>query len=57
MRYGWPGNIRELENVVHRQFLLAEDGVLRLDLPVAGRNAPVAEDPVEGMAGGWRRWI
>ena len=52
MRYGWPGNIRELENVVHRQFLLAEDGVLRLDLPVAGRNAPFAEGPVEGMAGG-----
>ena len=31
--YGWPGNIRELENVVHRQFLLAENGVLYLDLP------------------------
>ncbi|HQZ03584.1 MAG TPA: sigma-54 dependent transcriptional regulator [Thauera sp.] len=33
MDYAWPGNIRELENVVHRQFLLAENGVLRLELP------------------------
>lgn len=23
-RYSWPGNIRELENLVHREFLLAE---------------------------------
>ena len=46
------GNIRELENVVHRQFLLAEDGVLRLDLPVAGGTRRSPKIPIEGMAGG-----
>ena len=58
MRYGWPGNIRELENVVHRQFLLAEDGVLRLDLPVAGRKrAGRRRIPSKAWPAGWRRWI
>jgi DNA-binding NtrC family response regulator len=32
--YGWPGNIRELENVIERSILLAEKDVLDLsDLP------------------------
>ena len=34
MDYHWPGNIRELENVMERAVYLAEDGVVRLgDLP------------------------
>ncbi len=33
LSYDWPGNIRELENTVHRQFLLAENDVLLLELP------------------------
>jgi transcriptional regulator with GAF, ATPase, and Fis domain len=33
--YHWPGNIRELENVVERQVILARDGRVRFDgLPV-----------------------
>ena len=32
--YDWPGNIRELENVLERAVILARDGRLQLDLPV-----------------------
>ncbi len=32
-QYDWPGNIRELENVLERAAILARDGRLRLDLP------------------------
>jgi DNA-binding NtrC family response regulator len=28
--HDWPGNIRELENLVHREFLFTEDPVIRI---------------------------
>ncbi|GGM96905.1 hypothetical protein GCM10010967_33340 [Dyadobacter beijingensis] len=34
VRYAWPGNIRELENVMERQIILARSGVISsVDLP------------------------
>ena len=32
--YDWPGNIRELRNVIERAVILARGGVLEFDLPV-----------------------
>jgi DNA-binding NtrC family response regulator len=31
LKYAWPGNIRELENVVHSAVLMARDGVIRAE--------------------------
>jgi transcriptional regulator with PAS, ATPase and Fis domain len=50
--YAWPGNIRELRNVLERALLFADDGIIRvehlpqeLQAPVAGVTAwrPIAE--------------
>ncbi|MEM9729099.1 MAG: sigma-54 dependent transcriptional regulator [Myxococcota bacterium] len=60
LRYGWPGNIRELENVVERCMIFADDGevdaqYLTPDVRDAGaENAnPLAAtlDPTGGEAG------
>ncbi|MPN29665.1 DNA-binding transcriptional activator HyfR [bioreactor metagenome] len=32
--YHWPGNIRELRNVIQRAVILARGGALQFDLPV-----------------------
>lgn len=34
-RYSWPGNIRELKNVIERAAILSQSKVLRLDLAMA----------------------
>jgi DNA-binding NtrC family response regulator len=31
--YPWPGNIRELENLIHREFLLGESRELHISMP------------------------
>ena len=42
----WPGNIRELRNVLERAGLFADDGVIRTEqLPVAPAAAPPAPAP------------
>jgi len=48
-RYPWPGNIRELENVIERQIIVSQDGRLRFDelLPAAAREQ--IETPVEPL--------
>jgi transcriptional regulator with PAS, ATPase and Fis domain len=41
MNYSWPGNIRELENVIERCSFLTEDNLIRIqDLPqeITGRQ-------------------
>jgi formate hydrogenlyase transcriptional activator len=41
--YPWPGNIRELRNVIERAVILAKGPVLRIELPAAGTaSAPPA---------------
>ncbi|MDB3936146.1 hypothetical protein N9383_05450, partial [Granulosicoccus sp.] len=35
MQYSWPGNIRELQNVMERAAILSRNGKLTLDLPKA----------------------
>jgi transcriptional regulator with GAF, ATPase, and Fis domain len=47
--YDWPGNIRELRNVIQRAVILARGGPLRFDLPVTG-PAPNPASP-ETVAG------
>ncbi|WP_051945537.1 sigma-54 dependent transcriptional regulator [Verrucomicrobium sp. BvORR106] len=40
--YDWPGNIRELRNVIERATILARGKVLEFDLPTAAAPASVA---------------
>jgi len=53
--YPWPGNIRELQNVIERAVITARDGRLNLEraLPAPAEAAPEAPAPVpaSGSAG------
>ena len=39
--YDWPGNIRELRNVIERAVILARGGTLEFDLPASRDPAPM----------------
>jgi DNA-binding NtrC family response regulator len=50
-RYDWPGNIRELKNVIERAVILSRGTVLRLDLAMSDiLNAPAAQEPEAKLA-------
>ena len=55
-RYHWPGNVREMENVLERASAFASDGVIqRNDLPedlLAADGASEASGPASDSAGG-----
>lgn len=45
--YSWPGNIRELQNLIERAVIRSNDGILPNPLP-AEENKPVAPPPAQG---------
>jgi transcriptional regulator with GAF, ATPase, and Fis domain len=44
MAYSWPGNIRELQNMVERAVILSDDGVLPNPIPPPTGAAPATDD-------------
>ena len=49
--YAWPGNIRELENALHRAILVCHDGLIQpADLRLPLHDIPSASDPTNGFA-------
>ncbi len=53
VRHGWPGNIRELENVIHHALLVCRGGVVTVpDLRLGELHA--SSDPAPGARDRWR---
>jgi transcriptional regulator with GAF, ATPase, and Fis domain len=59
MRYDWPGNIRELQNVIERAVILARGAALKLDVEefhghLAASSIPDQNDSEVIPDGEWR---
>ncbi len=55
--YSWPGNVREMENVIHREFLLAEGLLIRVEPPPGETRSatPVADPDTFDIEDGFNR--
>jgi len=47
--YDWPGNIRELENVIERAIISSEGPVLTLADRLAARQSPASQVPPKSL--------
>ncbi len=50
--YNWPGNVREVRNVLERAVILARGGALDFDLPVVSQPVPLPRPtpPTDSLA-------